>query len=65
METGFQDAIEILMADPGSRQALLRKLNELLPGNPAVELAAKYHADPDFRLWLEEHTWKALQEERI
>ena len=40
----------------------MEKLIQVAPANPEVQLAHQYETNPDFRKWLNDHNWRALNE---
>ena len=53
--------VDQLLENPETRIRTLRKMNELSPGNPHVELALAYETNKEFQEWLNAYTWEATQ----
>ena len=54
--------IDRLLNDPETRADTLRAMDSANPGNPYVEMALAHETNPEFRNWLNNHTFKAVQE---
>ena len=61
----FARALQLLLNNETTRKSTLDKLIQVAPTNPQVQLAHQYETNPDFRNWLNDHNWRALNETRL
>ena len=54
--------VDLLLENPESRLKVLRKMDQLTPGDPHVELALAYETNAEFHDWLNERVWKATSD---